>query len=143
MVDIKEGPGLTTLAADDVAGDDVFAIWDASAQTWKRISYADMRLGLADWRRLTSSYSAFAGDLLDCDTSAGAFTVTLPAAPIEGDRISFNDFAGTWAANALSIDPNGNEFEDLGDGSDPAQPLICAESAQFSIVFADGLYRIR
>lgn len=86
---------------------------------------------------------AFAGDLLDCDTSAGAFTVTLPAEPVEGDRFSFNDFAGTWGTNALSVDPNGNEFEDLGDGSDPAEPLTCAESAQFSIVFADGKYRIR
>ena len=81
--------------------------------------------------------------MLDCDTSGGTFTVTLPASPAEGDRFWFNDFAGTWGTNALSIDPNGNEFEDLGDGSDPAQPLTCAESAQFSIVFADGLCCIR
>jgi hypothetical protein len=107
--------------------------------------YVTARAGAAGtgWTTVTANRTAFAGDMLDCDTSGAAFTVTLPADPIDGDRISFNDFAGTWGTNALSIDPNGNEFEDLGDGTDPAEPLSCSDPAQFSIVFADGLYRIR
>lgn len=96
-----------------------------------------------DWVRVTANRATVAGDLLDVDTTLSAITVTLPASPTEGDRVGFNDFAGSWDINALSIDPNGNEFEDVGDGSDPADPMTCDGPALFFIVFAASKYRIR
>ena len=41
--------------------------------------------------RKTANYTAVAGDRLECDTTGGAFTVTLPASPTAGDRVSIWD----------------------------------------------------
>jgi hypothetical protein len=38
-----------------------------------------------------------------CNTSGGAFTVTLPATPAVGDFIEFYDYNGTWATNNLTL----------------------------------------
>lgn len=93
--------------------------------------------------RRTSNFNALPGDDNDVDTTGGAIVATLPADPTEGDRFAFNDFADTWATNNLTVDPNGQEFVDAGDGSDPADPLVCSDPATFVIVFAAGKYRPR
>lgn len=67
----------------------------------------------------------------------------LLANPKEGNRFAFNDFADTWGTHALTINPNGQEFEDPGDGSDPAEPMTCSDPDSFVIVFSRGKYRIR
>jgi hypothetical protein len=56
---------------------------------------------------LTSSVSVAVGEYLT-DTSAGPFTVTLPATPHPGDAVRFIDGPGSWATNHLIINPNGN-----------------------------------
>lgn len=95
------------------------------------------------WVRRSSNFDVLPGDKSDVDTSAASVTARISADLVEGDRFSFNDFAGTWATNALMVDPNGNEFEDPGDGSDPTAPMECGEPAQFDIVFAGGKLRVR
>ena len=45
------------------------------------------------------------------NTTANACTVTLPASPELGDKISLVDYARTWATNNLIIDSNGNNFQ--------------------------------
>ena len=42
------------------------------------------------------------------NTTSNACTVTLPASPELGDKISLVDYARTWATNNLIIDSNGN-----------------------------------
>jgi len=79
----------------------------------------------------------------DVNTADGSVTGTLPPDLREGERFPFNDYAGTWATNPFYIDPNGHEFEDLGDGSDPSEPMSCAGVARFEIVFAAGKLRVR
>jgi hypothetical protein len=47
-----------------------------------------------------------------CNTTGGAFTVTLPTAPTIGDFISFIDYAGTFDTNNLTIGRNGQTFKE-------------------------------
>ncbi len=60
----------------------------------------------------TATYLAIHGDRIYADTTGGAFTITLPAAPLEGDVIFIADGGVTpvsagWGGNALTIGRNG------------------------------------
>jgi hypothetical protein len=97
----------------------------------------------APWEIKTADFVAVVGGQYNCDTAAGPFTATLPPSLAEGDTFTFGDFTGSWGTNLLLVDPSGNEFVDLGDGSDPAEPLKCNISAKFDLVFANGKLRVR
>lgn len=56
-----------------------------------------------------SPYSANAGELVICDSSGGAITVTLPAAPDDLDRISIYGGASANTYN-VTVGRNGNEI---------------------------------
>lgn len=56
----------------------------------------------------TGAYTAVSGDLVICDTSGGAFTVTLPAAPRKGDRVGVSL---RLAGNNLTVGRNGNTID--------------------------------
>lgn len=43
------------------------------------------------------------------NTSGGAFTLTLPAAPVDGQTVSFFDNALTWNTNNLTIAANAGQ----------------------------------
>jgi len=66
--------------------------------------------GGTTWIVKTSSYTASSGDGIIADTSAGAFTVTLPASPSVGDNVLFAD-GGDWTINNLIIARNGSTIE--------------------------------
>jgi hypothetical protein len=59
------------------------------------------------WIVVGSAYTAVAGDMIQADTSAGAFTITLPAAASLGDTILVQDAKLTWNGNNLTLAPNG------------------------------------
>jgi hypothetical protein len=67
----------------------------------------------SDWATKSSAYTAAAGDRLRCNTSGGAFTVTLPASPADGAQIWFMDYSGTFDSYAVTFDGNGKTV--LGD----------------------------
>lgn len=54
-----------------------------------------------------SPYTASAGELVYCNSTAGAITVELPATPGDADRVRVVDSAGAAAANNITIDGNG------------------------------------
>ncbi len=58
----------------------------------------------------STTYTAVNGDMLLCDTSSAGFTVTLPPSPSTGWSIVFEDAAGTWGINALTLGANGNKI---------------------------------
>lgn len=64
------------------------------------------RPGIKPWVVVTSSRTATSGDRLQCDTSGGAFTVTMPADPAEGTEIAIYK---SGAAD-LTLARNGETF---------------------------------
>lgn len=49
------------------------------------------------------------------DTTAGSFTLTLPASPSLGDRVMVVDAAGTWGTNNLILGRNGSNIIGIAD----------------------------
>ena len=90
--------------------------------------------GGASWQSvITANPSpAVAGYGYFCNTSGGAFSVTLPASPSIGDFISFIDYAGTFDTNNLTVARNGKKIQ----GS-AADLTVGTERAGFTLVFVD------
>ena len=68
-----------------------------------------------------------------CNTSGGAFTITLPGSPVKGDSVRIFDVNKTFDTQNLTISRNGNPI--MGDASDLT---VSTEGAAFELVFYDG-----
>ena len=66
----------------------------------------------SSWSKKTSNYTAVSGDKIIGDTTAGTFTVTLPASPTTGNSIIVAD-GGNWSMTNLTIARNGSTIEGL------------------------------
>ncbi len=66
------------------------------------------------------------------DTSAGSFTITLPATPVLGTSCEFIDGPGTWGANNLTIGHNGHTI--MGNAED----LVCNVSGEDFRIWYNG-----
>ena len=83
-----------------------------------------------DYTVVTSATTLANGAKVAADTTAGAFTLTLPASPSNGDTVSILDYAGTFDTNNLTIARNGSNIESL------AEDMTCnVEDAAFTLVF--------
>lgn len=69
--------------------------------------------GTTSWVEKTANYTAAAGDAIAANTSAGAFTVTLPASPSAGQMVQIVDEYQTFDINALTVNPNGGKIGGL------------------------------
>lgn len=58
-----------------------------------------------------TNYTAVANDLVRCNTSTGAFSVTLPEFPNDGDLIGILDVYDSFGINHLTIIPNGHNVD--------------------------------
>jgi hypothetical protein len=67
------------------------------------------------WSSKTTTYTAVAGDALLCDTSGGAFTVTMPASPVVGNAVRIVDVAGTFDTAYLTVGRNGAKINGLSE----------------------------
>lgn len=63
--------------------------------------------------KLTSAAMLTSGRAYDCDTSAGAFSVTLPASPAIGDYVWIRDYSAMFSTNNLTVLRNGQKIEGL------------------------------
>ena len=78
----------------------------------------------------TSNYTATANQGVLTNTTGGAFTVTLPATPSNGDQVIVADAANFWGTNNLTVARNGSNIGGL------AQDLTCDISgAQVQLVY--------
>ena len=68
------------------------------------------RTGTVNWDTTakTTGFTAVSGNGYFCDTSGGAFSVTLPVGSA-GAIVSFADYTRTFQTNTLAIYPNGSE----------------------------------
>lgn len=67
-------------------------------------------LGLDEWIKIAANYIAESGNRIIADTTAGAFTITLPVAPYLGTYIVLTD-GGDWSINNLTISAGGASIE--------------------------------
>ena len=63
------------------------------------------------WRAITAAETVQAGAQLLCNTSGGAFTVTLPASPALGDEVRLLDATGQAATNNITVNRNGKPIQ--------------------------------
>lgn len=94
---------------------------DASDDTWdeklnSNFDTIDDKLGDAILH-VARSATATAGlhERALCDTSGGAFTLTLPASPANGDWVEITDATGDFGTNALTIAPDSGNIEGASD----------------------------
>ena len=74
------------------------------------LSWEEADAGGTSWQAVkTGNYTAVAGQGVFCNTTSGAFTLTLPASPDIGDEVSFVDYAGTFDTESwVAATPTGN-----------------------------------
>lgn len=88
--------------------------------------------GTSPWAVKTSAYTAVTGDRILADTSAGAFTITLPATPVAGNYIEITDPKETWGTNNLTVARNGSNIEGF------AENLFCNSPATIGLTYLDS-----
>lgn len=71
------------------------------------------------WATKTANYTAVASDRIAADTTAGAFTITLPLNPAALDWVLISDIAQKWNANYLMVARNNSLINGL------AEDLLC------------------
>ena len=102
----------------------------AGTYTWEAASSG----GGLTWSLITADPSpAVKNNGYMCNTTGGAFTVTLPAAPTAGDIISFTDAAGTFDTLNLTIGKNSLNIMGLA-----ADMTVSTKYAAFSLVYASA-----
>jgi len=93
------------------------------------------RTGAVDWQttKKTANFTATSGEGYFCDTSGGAFTVTLPASPSAGAIVAVADYANTFDTNNLTIGRNSSNIE--GAASDL---VLNTEGISLTLVYVDA-----
>jgi hypothetical protein len=86
------------------------------------------------WVEKTANYTAGAGDRILADTSAGAYTITLPASPAVGDTITLTDITKSWPSKNLTIARNGKDINNV------AENLICDVVAEVVLRYEGATY---
>ena len=84
------------------------------------------------WVVKTANYTASNGDRIMADTSAGGFTITLPASPQPGSYIEIGDPDKTWNTQNLTIARNGSNIESAADD------LLCTFTAKLGLIYIDA-----
>lgn len=98
-----------------------------------RIQKASSALDTVAYVIKTGAYTAVAGDYIAANTTAAAFTITLPLSPVAGTEVFFKDYAGTFVTNNLTIGRNGENIE--GTAEDMAADR---NNASFGLHYIDS-----
>lgn len=64
-------------------------------------------------RTLTANANLVAGERIFANSTSGAFTLTLPSSPADGDTIQIIDVAGTFKTNNVTVARNGEKIQNL------------------------------
>ena len=122
------GTGATTLTANNVLlGNGTSAVQVVAPGTNGNVltsngtawTSAAMAAGITFTNVKTSNYTAAVNDGVQTDTTAGSFTVTLPATPATGAQVIITDAGNAWGTNNLTVGRNGSTIEGV------ASDLIC------------------
>lgn len=108
---------------------DELQIWNKSLNRWLPV------MGVDDTHvTVTANYTAIPFSTIWFDTiTSGAFTITLPSSPSQGDRIRFIDVVRGAATNGLTIARNGQPI--MGDSENLT---VTTEGASFEMMYYNG-----
>jgi hypothetical protein len=96
------------------------------------------RTGTVDWQTgsiKTATFTAASGEGYFANTSGGAFTMNLPAGVV-GAIVSVQDYNNTFDTHALTVDANGTEKINGGDGGFPV--TLDTEGRGVTFVYVDA-----
>jgi hypothetical protein len=89
--------------------------------------------GGTSWQAVkTGDYTASAGEGIFANTSASAWTLTLPSSPSIGEEVSFKDYASSFHTYNLTIGRNGKPIEGVAENL-----VISVKGAGNTLVFTD------
>ena len=103
-----------------------------SSAYWRRLSAP---LVLAGTVR-TSAFVASAGVIEPIDSTGGAFTITLPSSPSDGDSVGFRDEGGALSTNRVTLDRSGNSIIGVAANHD-----LDINRITYILTFRDGDWR--
>lgn len=91
--------------------------------------------GSASWTSTvkTATFTAVAGEGYFCNTTAGSFTVNLPAGSA-GAVVAVKDYASTFQTNSLTLAPNGSDK--IGSSTDDV--ILTEKGIALTLVFIDS-----
>lgn len=104
-------------------------------------TYAEVSQFFTDWVVITASQTAVAGSKFFADTATGNITVTLPATPNLGEKVTVMDVTlpanqtNGQTDNQLIIDNNGNLLEGVSQTIESRLP-----GKQFELIYAGASY---
>ena len=96
------------------------------------------RTGTVDWQTgsiKTGTFTAANGEGYFANTAGGTFTMNLPAGVV-GAIVSVQDYNNTFDSNALTVDANGTEKINGGDGGQPVE--LSTEGRGVTFVYVDA-----
>ena len=93
------GTGSLTVNVTTISGTGTYASWTVFV--------------LQLWVVKNAAYTAVSGDFIFADTTAAAFTITLPASPGVNSTVSIADYAEKFSTNNLTIARNGSKIMGL------------------------------
>lgn len=100
------------------------------------VTLASAFTNLGAWQAVqTSSFTAAVGKAYPINTTSAAITVTLPSSATRGDVIYLADYAGTFATNNLTIQPNFNGYKLNGSW---AAGVVSTNRAALQLVYSDA-----
>mgnify|MGYP003148502575 CR=1 FL=1 len=92
--------------------------------------------GVVSWETSsikTTGFTAATGTGYFCNTTGGAFTVTLPASPTAGDVVGVSDYAKTFDTYALTLGRNSEKIGGVADDS-----VLTTEGIAVTLVYVDS-----
>ena len=110
----------------NVNGANFYLVYSGSTMGWCIVS----KIPGTGWLTKTADYTAKAMERIQGDTSAGAFTITLPSTPAVGAEVEIIDQKGTFRTYNLTLGRNGEKIQ--GSAAD----FVCdIEDAALRIVY--------
>lgn len=91
----------------------------------------------ANFIEANTTYAASENDFIFCDTTGAGFTVTLPAAPNNFQKITIVDEKGTFGSNWLSVGRNGKTIMGLAEDM-----TIDKDNATVTLVYINNDWRL-
>ena len=99
-------------------------------------TFSDPSSGGTSWVTTpkTATFTAVSGEGYFCNTSAGAFNMTLPASPTAGDFVAVKDYAKTFTSYGLTIDRNSSPI----NGGNTVNPTLSTAGQSVVFVYVDA-----